>query len=117
MRCADFEIKPLPHRISIQTGDPADFAPHPSRRRIELEPGKVERGLLQLVLAVIELIRQLMEKQALRRIEGGSLAPGEADRLGQTLMELELKIKELQKQFGIEDLNMDLGPLGKLLDE
>ena len=84
---------------------------------MELEPGKIERGLLQLVLAVIELIRQLMEKQALRRIEAGSLTPSEVDRLGHTLMELELKIKELQKQFDIEDLNIDLGPLGKLLDE
>jgi hypothetical protein len=105
-----------PFKIGIQTGDPADFAPHPSRRRVDLEPGKIERGLLQLVLAVIELIRQLMEKQALRRIEAGSLTPVEVDRLGQALMELELTIKQLQKQFAIDDLNVDLGPLGKLLD-
>jgi len=117
MPCAELEMKAPPYKIGIQTGDPASFAPHPSRRRVELEPGKIERGLLQLVLAVIELIRQLMEKQALRRIEAGSLTPSEVDRLGQTLMELELKIKELQKQFDIEDLNIDLGPLGKLLDE
>ena len=117
MPCRELEMNAGLYKIGIQTGDPADFAPHPSRRRVELEPGKVERGLLQLVLAVVELIRQLMEKQALRRIEAGSLTPGEVDRVGQTLMELELKIKELQKQFDIEDLNIDLGPLGKLLDE
>jgi len=117
MRCAELGMNALPFKLGIQTGDPADFAPHPSRRRVELEPGKIERGLLQLVLAVIELIRQLLEKQALRRIEAGSLTPAEVDRLGQTLMELELKIKELQEQFDIEDLNIDLGPLGKLLDE
>jgi hypothetical protein len=117
MPTAEIRVHPQPYAIGIQAGDPADFPPDPTRRRVELEPGKVERGLLQLVLAVIELIRQLMEKQALRRIEAGSLTPSEVDRLGQTLMELELKIKELQKQFDIDDLNIDLGPLGKLLDE
>jgi hypothetical protein len=117
MPSAEIRVHAQPYAIGIQAGDPANFAPHPSRQRVELEPGKIERGLLQLVLAVIELIRQLMEKQALRRIEAGSLSTAEVDRLGQTLMELELKIKELQKQFDIEDLNIDLGPLGKLLDE
>jgi hypothetical protein len=117
MPSAELETKAPPYKIGIQTGNPADFAPLLSRRRVELEPGKIERGLLQLVLAVIELIRQLMEKQALRRIEAGSLTADEVDRLGQTLMQLELKIKELQKQFDIDDLNIDLGPLGKLLDE
>jgi hypothetical protein len=117
MQCSELEMKAPPFSIGIQTGDPVDFAPHPSRRRVELEPGKVERGLLQLVLAVVELIRQLLEKQALRRIEAGSLTPDETDRVGKALMQLELKINELQKQFEIEDLNLDLGPLGKLLDQ
>jgi hypothetical protein len=117
MPSAEIRVHPQPYAFGIQAGDPANFASDPSRKRVELEPGKIERGLLQLVLAVIELIRQLMEKQALRRIEAGSLTPGEVDRLGRALMELELKIKELQKQFDIEDLNIDLGPLGKLLDE
>lgn len=117
MPSAEIRVHPQPYAFGIQAGDPGNFAPDPSRKRVELQPGKIERGLLQLVLAVIELIRQLMEKQALRRIEAGSLTPGEVDRLGQALMELESKIKELQKQFDIEDLNIDLGPLGKLLDE
>jgi hypothetical protein len=69
-----------------------------------------------LVLSLVELIRQLMEKQAVRRMDAGSLTPQETDRLGQGLSELEQKIRELQQQFGIDDLNIDLGPIGTLLD-
>jgi len=86
------------------------------RPRLVLEPGNVERGLVRLVLALIELVRQLMEKQALRRIEAGSLAPHEVERLGCSLMEVEATIRKLQAQFGIDDLNLDLGPVGRLLD-
>jgi hypothetical protein len=86
------------------------------RPRVVLEPGNVERGLVKLVLALIELVRQLMEKQAMRRIEAGSLAPHEIERLGCSLMEVEATIHKLQAQFGIDDLNLDLGPVGHLLD-
>jgi hypothetical protein len=86
------------------------------RPRLVLEPGNVERGLVKLVLALIELVRQLMEKQAMRRIEAGSLAPQEIERLGCSLMEVEATIHKLQAQFGIDDLNLDLGPIGHLLD-
>jgi Gas vesicle protein K len=86
------------------------------RPRLVLEPGNVERGLVKLVLALIELIRQVMEKQAMRRIEAGSLAPPEIERLGCSLMEVEATIHKLQAQFGIDDLNLDLGPVGHLLD-
>jgi Gas vesicle protein K len=89
----------------------------PARARIELESGKVERGLLKLVLSLVELLRQLMEKQALRRIEAGSLTADEIDRVGRSLMEVEQMIHKLQAQFGIEDLNIDLGPIGRLLPE
>jgi CRISPR/Cas system-associated endonuclease Cas1 len=82
-----------------------------------VDPNRVEQGLLKLVLTLVELIRQLMEKQALRRIEEGSLSPEEIDRLGRTLMQLENKIRELQEQFEIDDLNINLGPLGNLLDQ
>ena len=88
-----------------------------ARARLEFEPGQVERGLMQLVLTVVELIRQLMEKQAMRRIEGGSLTADEIERVGTTLMELEAKVRDLQRQYDIEDLNINLGPLGNLLDE
>jgi hypothetical protein len=68
------------------------------------------------VLSLVELIRQLMEKQAMRRIEAGSLSDHDVDRLGRSLMELESKVRELQTQFGIDDLNIDLGPVGRLID-
>ena len=84
--------------------------------RVSLEPEKVEQGLVQLVLAVVELLRQLMEKQALRRIEGGTLAPEQVERLGDTLMRLEAQMEVLKKHFDIKDLNLDLGPLGNLVD-
>jgi len=84
--------------------------------RINVEPQKVEKGLTQLVLSVVELLRQLVEKQALRRIEGGSLTPDQVEKLGDTLMRLEQKMKELKAHFEIDDLNIDLGPLGNLLD-
>jgi hypothetical protein len=86
-------------------------------KRINLEPEKVERGLTQLVLSLVELLRQLMEKQALRRIEGGSLTAEQVERLGTTLMRLEQQMGELKDHFQIENLNIDLGPLGNLFDE
>ena len=85
--------------------------------RIELEPGKIEQGLLKLVLAVVELLRQVLEKQAMRRVESGSLGDDDIDRLGLSFMQIESAIKSLQARFGIDDLNMDLGPIGRLLDE
>lgn len=84
--------------------------------RIELETGKIERGVLQLVLSLVELIRQVVEKQAMRRVEAGSLTGDEVDRLGVALMELESTVRELQARFGIEDLNIDLPPIATLLD-
>jgi hypothetical protein len=85
--------------------------------RIEFEPGKIEQGMLKLVLAIIELLRQVMEKQAMRRIEAGGLGDDDIDRLGTSFMQLESTIKVLQSRFGIDDLNIDLGPVGRLLDE
>jgi hypothetical protein len=105
-----------PYRFAMEIGDPADHPPRGPRARIELEPDKLEKGLLKLVLSLVELLRQLMEKQAMRRIDAGSLAGQDVDRLGRSLMEIEAKIQELQQQFGIDDLNLDLGPVGTLLD-
>ena len=81
------------------------------------DPEKLERGLAQLVLTIVELLRQLMERQALRRIDGGTLSDEEVERLGRTFMELDKRMEELREQFGLdeEDLNLDLGPLGSLL--
>lgn len=86
-------------------------------RRVNADRESLEKGLAQLVLTLVELLRQLMEKQALRRIEGGSLSAEEVERLGETFMLLAEKMEELREQFGLEeeDLNLDLGPLGRLL--
>ena len=86
-------------------------------RRVNADPENVERGVAQLVLTIVELLRQLMERQALRRIDGGNLTEDEVERLGQTFMELDKRMEELRDQFGLTeaDLNLDLGPLGRLL--
>jgi len=85
--------------------------------RVDADPENVERGLAQLVLTVVELLRQLMERQALRRVEAGNLDEETIERLGRTLMALESRMNELKETFGFEDadLNLDLGPLGRLL--
>ena len=81
------------------------------------DPEAAERGLAALVLTVVELLRQLMERQALRRVEDGSVTDEQAERLGYTLMRLDERMNELREHFGLEpeDLNIDLGPLGTLL--
>jgi hypothetical protein len=86
-------------------------------RRLDADPENVERGLAQLVLTLVELLRQLMERQALRRVESGGLDDETVERLGRTLMALDARMAELKDHFGFddEDLNLDLGPLGRLL--
>jgi hypothetical protein len=86
-------------------------------RRVNADPERLERGLAQLVLTVVELLRQLMERQALRRIDGGGLSEEEVERLGRTFMELDKRMEQLRTEFGLdaEDLNLNLGPLGNLL--
>jgi CRISPR/Cas system-associated endonuclease Cas1 len=85
--------------------------------RIEADPESVERGLASLVLTIIELLRQLMERQALRRVDHGDLTDEQVERIGRTLLALERRMGELRDHFGLsaEDLNIDLGPLGPLL--
>ncbi|WP_225845754.1 gas vesicle protein K [Streptomyces sp. HPF1205] len=86
-------------------------------RRLDIDREQVERGLAGLVLTVVELLRQLMERQAMRRIDQGDLADDKIEELGLTLMALEERMTELREHFGLdpEDLNIDLGPLGPLL--
>ncbi len=85
--------------------------------RIDADPESVEKGLVNLVLTVVELLRQLMERQALRRMEQGLLTDDQIEKIGSTLMALEARMAELRDHFGLtaEDLNLDLGPLGPLL--
>jgi gas vesicle protein GvpK len=85
--------------------------------RINIDAQSVEQGLAKLVLTLIEFIRRLLEKQAVRRMEGGDLSPEQVEELGLALMKLEAKLQELKTQFGLadEDLNLDLGPVGRLI--
>jgi uncharacterized protein YjiS (DUF1127 family) len=94
-------------------GTVADARP----RRVSADPETVEQGLAQLVLTLIELLRQLMERQALRRMDEGNLTDEEIERLGVTFMRLAERMDELKATFGLrdEDLNLDLGPIGRLL--
>jgi hypothetical protein len=87
------------------------------RQRINSDPANVERGLVSLVLTLVELLRQLMERQAIRRVDEGLLTDDQIERVGTTLMLLEEKMAELREHFDLrpEDLNIDLGPLGPLL--
>jgi hypothetical protein len=88
----------------------------PCRARLELDPEQVKNGLGQLVLAVVKLLHELLERQALRRIDAGSLTDEQIERLGFTLMRQAEEIDRLRNEFGLEDqdLNLDLGPLGTL---
>ena len=84
---------------------------------ININQADVSKGLAKLVLTIIELLRELLERQAIRRIDSGILTREEVNNLGSTFMKLAEKMEELKSQFGLktEDLNIDLGPLGKLL--
>lgn len=85
--------------------------------RIDVDRDQMGRDLVALVLTVVELLRQLMERQAIRRVEQGDLTDDQVDRIGTTLMLLDDRMNELCEQHGLsmEDLNLDLGPLGTLL--
>jgi len=111
-------------------GDPGDGTPgrsentelarqHGPRQRIRLDadPETVQRDLVALVLTIVELLRQLMERQALRRADDGTLTDAQIENIGSTLMALDERMAELRDHFGLapQDLNLDLGPLGPLL--
>ena len=90
------------------------------RYRLDAEDtAEAERGLATLVLTVVELLRELMERQAIRRVEQGTVTAEQAECLGQALMRLDAQMDEMVARFGLEreDLNLDLGPLGTLLPE
>ena len=85
-------------------------------RRIDADPEHVENGLARLALTLIEVLRKVLEHQAVRRMDGGSLTPEEVERLGLALLKLDERMGELKTMFDLtdEDLNIDLGPLGRL---
>ena len=88
-------------------------------QRLETDAESVERDLFKLVLTIIELVRQLMEKQALRRVDEGDLTDEQIEGLGTGLMHLEQAMEDLKSRYDLTtaDLNIDLGPLGPLLSE
>lgn len=85
--------------------------------RVDVDPEGLEQGLAKLVLTLVEFLRQLLERQAIRRMDGGTLTDDEIERVGLALMLLERKVRELAEAFALdpEDLNIGLGPIGKLL--
>ncbi len=87
------------------------------KRRVNADRENLEQGLAQLVLTLIELLRQLMERQAIHRIDAGTLSPEEIERIGRVFMALVERMDELKEAFGLEDedLNLNLGPLGNLM--
>jgi len=88
-----------------------------ARQRIATDADTVERDLMRLALTIVEFVRQLMERQALRRVDAGGLTEEQEERVGLTLMLLEDRMAGLRDRFGLTtgDLNLDLGPLGTLL--
>ena len=85
--------------------------------RVDVDPEGIDNGLAKLVLTLVEFLRQLLEKQAVRRMEGGTLTDDEVERMGLALMRLEEKVHEMARTFGIDptELNLDVGPLGRLV--
>lgn len=94
-----------------------DSAAAPAPLRIELDPARVEQDLARLVLTLVEFLRRLMEAQAVRRLEAGSITDAEAERLGSTLAAARGAVEALCERLGVapDELNLDLGPLGRLM--
>ena len=110
-----------PEQVAAAVGDvrrQLDLHAAEAAQRIDCSPENIEQGLAKLVLSLIELLRRLLERQAIRRMEGGSLTGQQVEEMGQALMKLEQKIFEIAGQFGLrpEDLNLELGPLGNLME-
>ncbi|MDR3587848.1 MAG: gas vesicle protein K [Desulfosporosinus sp.] len=94
-----------------------DFEDRSSAGRVNTNKANADQGLAKLVLSLVELLRRVMEHEALRRIDGGTLTEGEIEEMGETFLKLDNKMVEMREIFGlkVEDLNLDLGPLGNLM--
>ena len=101
------ELRREIERLASRTGTP----------RWNADPDDVQRSVAQLVLTLVEFIRKLLERQAIRRMEGGTLTEAQTEDVGQALMKLEETVIDIARKFGLspEDLNLDLGPIGKLI--
>lgn len=102
-----------PERLAAQLADVAPALP----RRLDARAEDVDQGLARLVLTLVEFIRQLLEHQAVRRMDGGGLTDAQVEELGLALLRLRERLDEIKDVFGVrgEELNIDLGPLGRLL--
>jgi len=106
------------HFLSDALGDvAAPLLKDGPRRRLEIDGDRVRNGLAQLVLTLVKLLHELLERQAIRRMDSGSLSDEEIERLGLTLMQQAEELERLREVFDLkdEDLNLNLGPLGRLL--
>ena len=118
VRVADLDLAELEAlRVELERRTQALPAASPAAPgRWNADPEEVQRAVLKLVLTLVDFVRQLLERQALRRMESETLSPDETERVGLALMRLEETIRDLCGQFGIDpqELNLDLGPLGTL---
>ncbi|MCF7985686.1 MAG: gas vesicle protein K [Thiohalocapsa sp.] len=116
LHCADLEAAPGATPADLLPGRmlPATSAP---RGRIDIDGERVRNGLAQLVLTLVKLLHELLERQAIARMDAGGLGDDDIERLGATLMQQADELKRVREAFGLEDedLNIDLGPLGRLL--
>jgi len=102
---------------NVDAGAAPDVGARGRRSHLDIDREGAERSLAGLVLTLVELVRQLMERQAVRRIDEGDLTEDQIEQMGSTLMALDTQMVRLREHFGLapEDLNLDLGPLGTLL--
>jgi len=114
---ADMVMPPDRACPAAVTGARSDEGAGSAAPRVDLNQENVGKGLAQLVLTVVRLLHELLEKQALRRMDAGALTEEEIDRLGRTLAAQAQEIRDMAARFGLDerDLNLDLGPLGKAL--
>lgn len=117
---------PAPHKLLTPAEEVSDFveqlhtlADEAGKKvdSINFDPDGIEKGMAKLVLTIMELLYQLMERQAIKRIDGDSLTEEEVERLGLAFMKIDAQIEDMVQLFGLdrEDLNLDLGPLGNLI--
>ncbi len=109
----------LPHHSMADLSPPITqrLVAQGTPRKLEIDGDRVRNGLAQLVLTLVKLLHELLERQAIRRMDSGSLSDEEIERLGMTLMRQAEELENLREVFGLkdDDLNFNLGPLGRLL--
>jgi hypothetical protein len=116
-RSGSFDDHASPEAENMMSNRQAALSLPASAGKIDLDPENVKNGIAQLILTLIKLLHELLERQAIRRMDAGSLSDEEVERLGLALLKQAQEIDRIRKEFGLEeeDLNLDLGPLGKLL--